>query len=171
MHTDPYGLTRLMPGRPAMRALRGLWRMGWTNDDLSARYSIPRPMLDAVLDGCDQIGFAVHDQVMTMWRELRNIPGPCWQAAQQGIKLGWPAAYLWTEADLDAAPDWLEDYPAADAAPQDTPESTRGGKVYPGAVKLRTRVLAQPHRARAEAKRRGRPRSDRRGGATAGDAV
>jgi hypothetical protein len=92
---------RMIDGLGSTRRLRGLWRLGWINDDLAERYDVPRVALDAVLDRLDFVSSDVAAKIDLMWRELKGIPGPHWRAIAQAERAGWAASYSWTADTVD----------------------------------------------------------------------
>lgn len=161
MHADPS--VEQVPGLASMRLLRGLWRMGWSNDLLARRYGDVSPReLDAVLDGQEYLPEPTAARVAAIWTELNGIPGPSWRTIAQADKLGWPPAYELTLslAGLADHP-LLELHPRMDATSATDPSASRtgGDRGYPGAVRLRGRIAGRPDRGRyaaLDASREGR---------------
>lgn len=99
---EPTG-TGLLPAIGTMRRLQALTVMGWSMDELSARYNTPPKTLSCIRSGrLRSIRGESAQLVSRIYEELWDQRGPGRRAATQALHRGWVGPLAWDDETIDS---------------------------------------------------------------------
>jgi hypothetical protein len=99
-YDQAWGRPRLVDPTGALRRVRALHRLGWTQSEIARRLGMPEGNL-AYLAHRKQIRRTLHDRVVAVYDELSMTRGPSVRARMWAERHDWPPPLGWDDDTID----------------------------------------------------------------------